>query len=196
MAKRSTITLLIVLLAILTYPFLPPFLHLFAPPAIIRPVSHSLPPQVPPSPAPSISSQASPPQRTMQAYQIALRAGVLSLAGTELLAGDFHRRRGPMPWQPGMWCIRVLDADQRPLAQETTPAPDQPCVVLDPHAAAPGEPPKATPFKATDDVLTQVRMAATPGAKWLKIYRLASANPAPLSAEPIGQLLATLPLGP
>jgi hypothetical protein len=130
----------------------------------------------------------------MQVYRLALRGGVISLDAADRVEGEFHRRRGPMAWMPGMWCVRVLDANQRTLAQETSAAPDEPCVVLDPNVATTSGQPQASRLKLTDDVMTQVRMPATPGAKWVKIYRLSGSQPAALDVEPLGQLLATLPL--
>lgn len=161
-------------------------------------------PVLPTAPQPVAPSEASAQPRpapvlnggktVMQVYRLALRGGVISLDAADRVEGDFHRRRGPMTWLPGMWCVRVLDASQRALAQETSAAPDEPCVVLDPNVAKSSGQPQAARLKLTDDVMTQVRMPATPGAKWVKIYRLAGSQPAALDVEPLGQLLATLPI--
>ncbi len=132
----------------------------------------------------------------MQAYRFVLKGGVVTLAGTERLVGDFHRRRGPLAWRPGMWCIRVLDAQMHVLAQETTMAPDEPCVVLDPNVTTPDGTPQAARLKLTDDVMLQVRLPPTPGAKWVNIYRLAGSQPVGLEVEPLGQLLVSIPLPP
>lgn len=159
-------------------------------------------PQTSPAPAADTNASASPRpapvlnggKSVMQVYRLALRGGVISLEAADRVEGEFHRRRGPMTWRPGMWCVRVLDASQRTLAQETSAAPDEPCVVLDPHVATASGQPQAAKLKLTDDVMTQVRMPTTPGAKWVKIYRLAGSQPAALDVEPLGQLLATLPI--
>jgi hypothetical protein len=95
-----------------------------------------------------------------------------------------------------MWCVRVLDADLHVLAQETAPAPDEPCVVLDPHVTLPNGTPKAAHLKATDDVMAQVRLPPMPGARWLKVYRLSGSQPVGLEVEPLGQLIASIPLPP
>lgn len=99
-----------------------------------------------------------------------------------------------MAWQSGMWCVRVLDAQLRVLAQETAPAPDEPCVVLDPNVPTPTGAPQASRLKATDEVMMQVRMQPVPEAKWIRIYRLAGSQPVGVNFEPLGQILATIPL--
>ena len=134
-------------------------------------------------------------KREMQAYRLAVRGGTVSLDAVESITGDFHRRRGPQPWMPGMWCIRVLDADMRVLAEETAAAPDEACVVLDPQNLGPDGTPKATQFAgAGEEAMLQVRMPPQAGAKWLKVYRLSGMERADWNTEPMGQLLAAIEL--
>ncbi|OYW30780.1 MAG: hypothetical protein B7Z47_03130 [Chthoniobacter sp. 12-60-6] len=134
-------------------------------------------------------------KRELQAYRIAVRGGVVSLDGQERIAGDFHRRRAPQAWMPGMWCVRLLDASMRVLAEETANAPDERCVVLDPQNQGAKGQPQATQFAgAGEDAMLQVRLPPHPDAKWLKVYRLSSMQRADWSTEPMGRLLASLPL--
>lgn len=150
-------------------------------------------------PAASTGALPTPPaggKSQRQAYRFALRGGKISLEGVDLLQGDFHKRRGPMAWRPGMWCVRFLDADMRVLAQETAPAPDEPCVVLDPNVLNASGNPQVSQLKLTDDVMMQMRVPPVSGAAWIKIYRIASAQPAAWDVEPMGQLLASIPLPP
>lgn len=146
---------------------------------------------VAPPPTPPVGGKS---QR--QAYRFALRGGKISLEGVDLLQGDFHKRRGPMAWRPGMWCVRFLDADMRVLAQETAAAPDEPCVVLDPNVLNAAGNPQASELKLTDDVMMQMRVPPVSGAAWIKIYRIAGAKPAAWGVEPMGELLASIPLPP
>ncbi|OYW69179.1 MAG: hypothetical protein B7Z21_01670, partial [Verrucomicrobiales bacterium 32-60-5] len=75
-------------------------------------------PAVPPDPVPVVPAAPAPPptevpradgKRELQAYRLVVRGGVVSLDGSQRIAGDFHRRRGPQAWMPGMWCVRLLD---------------------------------------------------------------------------------------
>lgn len=161
-----------------------------APPVTAAAVVVTKPAPIPP-PAPTPRAGGKTQQ---QAYRFAVRGGQITLEGVELLQGDFHRRRGPQPWLPGMWCVRFLDADQRVLAQETAAAPDEPCVVLDPQVPNADGSPKASKLKLTDDVMMQMRVPPVAGASWIKIYRIAGTQPAALDAEPLGHLLASIPL--
>lgn len=144
-----------------------------------------------PSPAPPAGGGT-----LQQAYLFAVRGGSITLEGVDLLQGDFHKRRGAQPWQPGMWCVRFLDADMRVLAQETTAAPDEPCVVLDPNVLNDSGAPQASKLKLTDDVMMQMRVPPVHGASWIKIYRIAGTQPASWDVEPMGRLLASIPLPP
>lgn len=134
-------------------------------------------------------------KRELQAYRLVVRGGVISLDGNERIAGDFHRRRGPQAWMPGMWCVRLLDANMRVLAEETANAPDEPCVVLDPQNLDAKGKPQVTQFAgAGEDAMLQVRMPPTPEAKWLKVYRLSGMERADWNTEPMGRLLTSIPL--
>ena len=131
----------------------------------------------------------------LQAYRIAVRGGVLSIDGTQRIVGDFHQRRGPMPWMAGMWCVRLLNADLRVLAEDTANAPDDACVVLDPQNHDANGQPQATQFAgAGEEAMLQVRLPPHPDAKWLKVYRLAGSERADWNTEPSGKLLASIPL--
>ena len=133
--------------------------------------------------------------REMRAYRLAVRGGVVSLDAVEPIVGDFHRRRGPMAWMPGMWCVRVLDADMRVLAEETAAAPDDACVVLDSQNLSASGSPRVTQFAgAGEEAMLQVRMPPQPGAKWLKVYRLSGMERADWNTEPMGQVLASISL--
>ncbi|MDB6004256.1 MAG: hypothetical protein JWR15_1243 [Prosthecobacter sp.] len=152
-------------------------------------------PGVPAAQPPPVEVVRADGKRELQAYRIAVRGGVVSLDGNERIAGDFHRRRGPQAWMPGMWCVRLLDASMRVLAEETANAPDERCVVLDPQNLGANGQPQATQFAgAGEDAMLQVRMPPNPEARWLKVYRLSSMQRADWSTEPMGQLLASLSL--
>ncbi len=134
-------------------------------------------------------------KRELQAYRIAVRGGVLSLDGTERIVGDFHRRRGLQAWMPGMWCVRLLDANLRVLAEETANAPDAACVVIDPRNSGADGQPQATRFAgAGEEAMLQVRLLSHPDAKWLRVYRLSGMERADWNTEPMGQLLSSLSL--
>lgn len=147
------------------------------------------------TPPPVVEVVRADGKRELQAYRIAVRGGVVMLDGNERIAGDFHRRRAPQAWMPGMWCVRLLDANMRVLAEETANAPDERCVVLDPQNLGASGQPQATQFAgAGEDAMLQVRMPPNPDAKWLKVYRLSSMQRADWNTEPMGQLLAALSL--
>ena len=96
---------------------------------------------------------------------------------------------------PGLWCVRVLDADMRVLAEETAAAPDDLCVVVDPQNVGASGAPQVTQFAgAGEEAMLQVRMPPQPGAKWLKVYRLSGMQRADWNTEPMGQLLASISL--
>jgi hypothetical protein len=134
-------------------------------------------------------------KRELQAYRIAVKGGVLSLDGTERIAGDFHRRRGPQAWMPGMWCVRLLDAEGRVLAEETAQAPDEVCLVGDPRNLGANGLPQATQFAgAGEEAMLQVRLPPHPDARMLKVYRIGGLERADWDTEPMGRLLATLSL--
>lgn len=146
-------------------------------------------------PPPPVEIVRADGKRELQAYRLAVRGGVISLDGNERIAGDFHRRRAPQAWLPGMWCVRLLDANMRVLAEETANAPDARCVVLDPQNLGADGQPQATQFAGTgEDAMLQVRLPPNPDAKWLRVYRLSSMQRADWNTEPMGQLLASLSL--
>lgn len=133
--------------------------------------------------------------RELQAYRLLVKGGVVTLDGTARIAGDFHRPRGPLPWMPGMWCVRLLDADMRVLAEETTNAPDEICMVGDPQNVGTDGKPKVSQFSgAGEEAMLQVRMQPHAQAKWLKVYRIGSLQRADWSVEPMGQLLTSISL--
>lgn len=134
-------------------------------------------------------------KRELQAYRLAVKGGVVSLDGTQRLAGDFHRRRGPQAWMPGMWCVRLLDAEGRVLAEETANAPDDVCLVGDPQNIAANGRPQVTQFAgAGEEAMLQVRLPPHPDARMLKVYRLGGLERADWNSEPMGKLLATISL--
>jgi len=144
-----------------------------------------------PPPSPAVAAQPTPGQR---AYRLVLAGDTLALDAAEDLRGEFRRRRGPAAWAPGMLCCRLLDAEQRVLAQETLPPPDRTCVVLDPHITGPAGPPQPTVLTAEGPVVFQVRLPKLAAATELKVYRLAGTDRAALGAEPVGTLLGSFPL--
>lgn len=153
------------------------------------------------TPAPEAAAPATPPtlsgqgKREMQAYRLAVRAGIVSLDAVENIVGDFRQRRGPVSWMPGMWCVRLLDADMRVLAEEIAAAPDERCVVLDPNNKDAIGAPQATQFAgAGEEAMLQVRLPPQPRAKWLKVYRLGGLQRVDWNTEPLGQVLASISL--
>ena len=134
-------------------------------------------------------------KRELQAYRLTVKGGVVTLDGSTRIAGDFHRRRGLQPWMPGMWCVRLLDAAGRVLAEETANAPDDVCLVGDPQNLAPNGQPRVTQFAgAGEEAMLQVRLPPHPEARVLKVYRIGSLQRADWNAEPMGQLLASISL--
>jgi len=134
-------------------------------------------------------------KRELQAYRLAVKSGVVTLDGSTRIAGDFHRRRGPQPWMPGMWCVRLLDAGGRVLAEETANAPDDVCLVGDPQNLAANGQPRVTQFAgAGEEAMLQVRLPPHPDARMLKVYRIGSLQRADWNTEPLGQLLASISL--
>ena len=136
----------------------------------------------------------SPSVREQQAFRFVLSDGKLTLEAVEEIRGDFHPPRAAPAWEAGMFCCRLLDARQRVVAEETLPAPDHVCVVLDPNTPGPDGRPQAVEFSPRGPVVFQVRMPSLATATQLKVYRLAGSRPAMLDAEPAGQLLASIPL--
>lgn len=173
----------------------------FSLPAEVKPIAKASAqavarPVAPPSSAPSVAEVVRPDGKNeLQAYRIAVRGGVLLLDGTQRIVGEFHRRRGPLPWMPGLWCVRLLNADLQVLAEDTANAPDDACVVLDPQNRDASGQPQATQFAGVgEEAMLQVRLSPHPDARWLKVYRLASSERADWNTEPAGKLLASIPL--
>ena len=134
-----------------------------------------------------------PGKRT--AFRLELAGEVVKLIGTDELQGDFHRLRGRLAWWPGMVYFRLLDAQQRVLAEETLAAPERTCVVL--RSGSPevdGDAPPSAMMPSSTPVVIQVRMPSVVGATQLQVYRLTGERPADSQAEAPTKLLATLPL--
>jgi hypothetical protein len=150
----------------------------------------------PPSPiVPPIEAVPADGKRELQAYRLAVKGGVVTLDGSTRIVGDFHRRRGHQPWMPGMWCVRLLDATGRVLAEETANAPDDVCLVGDPQNLAPNGQHRVTQFSgAGEESMLQVRLPPHPDARMLKVYRIGSLQRADWNTEPMGQLLASISL--
>ncbi len=144
--------------------------------------------------SPSLPAVAVPPTPGQRAYRLVLAGDTLALEAAEDLRGELRRRRGPAAWAPGMLCCRLLDAEQRVLAEETLPPPDRTCVVLDPHVRGSAGQPQPAVLTAEGPVVFQVRLPKLAAATELKVYRLASTDPAALGAEPVGTLLGSFPL--
>jgi hypothetical protein len=148
------------------------------------------------STAPSAQAAAAPPARVQQAYRFVLSDGRIELEAAEELRGDFHTRRGGMEWRPGMYYFRLLDGASNVLAEQTLPAPDQQCVVLDPNTPDAKGAPRPAVLTATGPVVFQVRMPKVEGATQMRVYRLGSTRRALKTEEPLGQFLASIPLAP
>ena len=111
----------------------------------------------------------SPPTRT--AYRVQVQDDRCELLAAEPIQGDF-RRRAISRRQPGMLRCRLVDAEQRVLAEEFLPQPDFQCVVLDP--VAPSSTSNASPARLTGSgpVVVQTRLAASAPATTLEIGRI------------------------
>ena len=119
-----------------------------------------------------------------------LNGDAVELEATTELRGDFRPARRGAIWAPGRLCCRLLDASQRVLAEDTVPAPDFTCTVLD------GGAPQPVRFTADGPVVFQVRLPEVPAARELRVYRLTGFAPPAAGAEPAGRLLAALALTP
>lgn len=153
--------------------------------ATVPPPNATLPPS-------AVTAQSPPGEQ--RAFRFVLNGDKIELEAVEDMRGDFHRRRGPMAWQPGMFYCRLLDAAQRVLAEDTLAAPDRTCVVLDPNTPDANGKPRPVVLTATGPAVFQVRLPKIDSATQMKIYRLAGTRPAMANEEPLGQLLATIPL--
>ena len=154
------------------------------------------PPNAPEAPAPGSAATAPPPARVQQAYRFVLSGDQVALEAAEEVRGDFHQRRGGMDWMPGMFYFRLLDSASRVLAEQTIPAPDHQCIVLDPHVVDENGKPKPAAFTPQGPVVFQVRMPKVQGAARMRVYRLSGTRRVLMSEEPPGQLLASIPLVP
>jgi len=157
------------------------------PPASTPPVAPILADAAP------VDAASAPSGGVQRAFRFVLNAQKLDLEATEDIRGDFHRRRGEMPWAAGMLYYRLLDAQQRVLAEETQLPPDHVCVVLDPHTPDENGRPIPARMTPTGPVVFQARLPKLDDATHLQVYRLTGSRPAN-AAEPPGQLLAVFPL--
>ena len=128
------------------------------------------------------------------AFRFVLTDGKLALEAVESIQGDFRKRRGEMAWEQGMFYCRLLDAENRVLAEETLMAPDYVCMVLDPHTPGADGMPSPVRLSPTGPVVFQVRMAGGESASEMKIYRIQTPRPANPGDEPASGLLATISL--
>lgn len=141
-------------------------------------------------PAAAVAGAVSGRQR---AFRFVLSGDELQLEESTELRGDFRPMRRGAIWAPGRICCRLLDAERRVLAEDTVPAPDFTCTVLDASSGSPGEPVR---FTADSPVTFQVRLPDVPAARELRVYRLTGFQPPMADAEPAGRLLASLALQP
>lgn len=128
-----------------------------------------------------------------RAFRFVLSGDELQLEASAELQGDFRPARRGAIWAPGRICCRLLDAEQRVLAEDTVPAPDFTCTVLDGSAGSPVEPVR---FTADGPVTFQLRLPDVPAARELRVYRLTGFQAPSADAEPAGRLLASLTLRP
>ena len=150
-----------------------------------------------PTPAqPTLAAGGAPVGKTTQnAYRLALEKDHCTLEAVEAVTGNFRPVR-LRAWQPGMLCCRLLDRDNAVVAEQTLPAPDFSCVVLDSHVPDEKGAPKAVHLTPSGPAIFQIRFPQIASAVAMKIYRLSGQEQAPMNAEPAGQLLATITLSP
>jgi hypothetical protein len=141
----------------------------------------------------AIEAQGSP-RGVQRAFRFVLHDGRLELEAAEDIHGDFHQRRGPVAWQPGMLCCRLLDAQKRVLAEETVQAPDRVCVVLDPNTKDADGNPLPAVLSPKGSAVFQVRLPKVGAATQMRVYRITGPRPATAGGNFAGQLLATVPL--
>lgn len=130
----------------------------------------------------------------LHAFRFVLTGDKLALDAVERIQGDFRKRRGEMAWEQGMFYCRLLDAENRVLAEETLMAPDYVCMVLDPRTPGADGMPSPVRLSPTGPVVFQVRMAGGESASEMKIYRIQTPRPANPGDEPASGLLATISL--
>lgn len=144
---------------------------------------------------PADSAPVSSGKTELVAYRIAVRNGNITLDGIEHIWGNFHARRGSLTWYPGMWCVRLLDADMKVLAEDTLRAPDATCIVLDHHHTdAEGHPQPVQYSGLAEESMLQMRLPPNPEAKWLHIYRISTTSAIDWTHDPSDQQLAAIPL--
>lgn len=127
-----------------------------------------------------------------QVFRFRIDGGEVTLEQVDVLRGKFKTRRGEPDRWTGMFCYRLLDAENRLLAEETQPAPDHRCVVVDPNVKDGEGKPKAVAMTADGPVIFQVRMPKDPRAAILKVYRLTEPGVATGNKEPAGDLLVSV----
>ena len=152
-------------------------------------------PRAPEPVRPEESPRANPPDpspSTRTVYRFQIEDDRCELLAAEPIQGDF-RRRTVSRRQPGMLRCRLVDAEQRVLAEEFLPQPDFHCVVLDP--VAPSSTSNASPARLTGSgpVVVQTRLAASAPATTLEIGRI---DPSPDEAPDsvVVRTLARFPL--
>jgi hypothetical protein len=98
-----------------------------------------------------------------------LTGPALALVQAQDLEGDFAPKRGGTTevWTNMLHC-RLLSKSNAVLAEETLPAPDPVCAVLDPRSG-PSEP---VQYTSPGPVLFQVRLPQVAGAHRLEVYRI------------------------
>jgi hypothetical protein len=133
-------------------------------------------------------------RRSRRAYRFLMEEGRVRLEAVTDLEGDFRIARGGPAWLPGMLCCRLVDEEDRVLAQETLAAPDQTCLVLDPNVPDSSGKPTVAAFRPPGPVVFQVRMPVEVEGRVMKIYRLTGGNVAGLDEEPAGSLIASIRL--
>ncbi len=137
-----------------------------------------------------------PPLGEQRTFRFLLTGDHVDLTAVKETRGDFHQRRGPLSWQPGMIYGRLLDAAQHVLAEDTLPAPDPACMVLDPHTPGTDGEPKPVMLTATGPVILHFRMPKMNSATHIEIYRLSGSEPTVADEQPVGLLLARILLKP
>ena len=141
------------------------------------------------APAPPPASHF--PEKTMRqtVFRLQLDGSRCSLENIAEVTGSFGRQRA-MPWQAGMLCCRLLAGDGRIVGEQTIPAPDYVCVVLDPNDASGA--PAAARLTSDGPAVFQVRFPEISGAERLEVYRIATEARPGDAAAPIGQLLGSI----
>ena len=145
-----------------------------------------------PVPGVSPSPVALPfPEKIMRqtVFRLRLEDNRCSLENIAEVTGSFGRQRA-MPWQAGVLCCRLLAGDGRIVGEQTIPAPDYVCVVLDPNDASGA--PAAARLTSDGPAVFQVRFPEISGAERLEIYRIASETRPRDAAAPIGQMLGSI----